>query len=186
MQNLKKISNEELKNILELHKKWLNNEKGGKRADLSYVDLAGVDLTNVDLSYADLKGANLSYTKLINAKLKGTNLKDADLSYADLSCAKLINAKLINAKLIDTNLKDIDLKGANLYKTKLFYAKVDNMISMENLGNKHRTAYYFYKEDRVICGCFDDTLEKFEEAVSKKYDKDSNYYVAINTFKNMK
>ena len=28
----------DLKQILELHKKWLNNEDGGKRADLSGVE----------------------------------------------------------------------------------------------------------------------------------------------------
>ena len=156
MQKLRKISNEELKNILELHKKWLNNEKDGKRADLSYVDLASVDLTNVNLKDANLKGADLT---------------DAKLRYVDLTDAILIGAKLTNC---------------DLYKTKLFYTKIDNMISIGNLGNNNRTVYYFYKENRIICGCFDDTLEKFEEAVSKKYDKDSNYYVAINTFKNMK
>ena len=33
-----------LKCVLELHKKWLEDEKGGKRADLSDEDLSNVDL----------------------------------------------------------------------------------------------------------------------------------------------
>ena len=160
MQKLRKISNKELKNILELHKKWLNNEEDGERADLSYVDLVGVDL-----SYTDLTGANLSYADLTDANLKRTKLRDADLTKAILIGANLTNC--------------------NLYNTKLLYAKIDNMISIGNLGDNNRIAYYFYKEDRVICDYFDGTLEEFEEAVSKKYDKDSNYYVAINTFKNL-
>ena len=36
-----------LKQILELHKKWLNNEDGGKRADLSRTDLSGAYLWDV-------------------------------------------------------------------------------------------------------------------------------------------
>ena len=36
-----------LKQILELHKKWLNSEDGGKRADLSGADLSDADLWDV-------------------------------------------------------------------------------------------------------------------------------------------
>ena len=43
---------EELKEILELHNKWLNNEDGGVRADLSYANLR-----SADLSYANLRSA---------------------------------------------------------------------------------------------------------------------------------
>ena len=43
-----------LKQILELHKKWLDNEVGGKRADLRSADLRGADLSGADLSGADL------------------------------------------------------------------------------------------------------------------------------------
>ena len=64
----------DLKQILELHKKWLNNEAGGKRADLSGAYLSG----------AYLRGADLS-----DAYLRRADLWDADLSGADLSCADL-------------------------------------------------------------------------------------------------
>ena len=55
-----------LKQILELHKKWLNNEGGGKRADLSGADLRSANLRRADLSGADLSGANLSGANLWN------------------------------------------------------------------------------------------------------------------------
>ena len=42
---------------LMLHKKWLDNEAGGKRADLSRADLLGADLNGADLRGADLSGA---------------------------------------------------------------------------------------------------------------------------------
>ena len=72
-----------LKEVLELHKKWLEGE-GGKRADLSYEDLSDVDLSNLNLRDIYLEGANL----------KGANLKGAYLSIANLRYAILIGAKL--------------------------------------------------------------------------------------------
>ena len=62
----------DLKQILELHKKWLNNEDGGKRADLRDADLSGADLSGANLSGADLRGADLR-----DADLRGADLCDA-------------------------------------------------------------------------------------------------------------
>lgn len=50
----------ELTEILELHKKWLADEEGGERANLSGANLYGADLYGADLSGANLKGADLS------------------------------------------------------------------------------------------------------------------------------
>ena len=58
------MNKEELKEILGSHKKWLNNEPGGKKADLRYADLHGANLRGADLRYADLR----------NADLRGANL----------------------------------------------------------------------------------------------------------------
>ena len=48
-----------LQEILDKHKKWLNEEEGGERADLR-----GADLSDADLSGADLSGADLDYSCL--------------------------------------------------------------------------------------------------------------------------
>ena len=55
---------------IEGHQKWLKDEEGGERADLSGANLSGANLSGADLSGADLSGANLSW---------------ANLSWADLS-----------------------------------------------------------------------------------------------------
>ena len=73
-----KMKQEELQKILDAHKKWINGEDGGVRADLSNADLSGANLSNADLSNADLSNADLS-----NADLSGANLRGADL---DFSC----------------------------------------------------------------------------------------------------
>ena len=168
MKELRKVSQEELRGILELHKLWLETEgKEGAQADLSYCDLS-----NADLTYAVLTNANLRY---------------ANVSNANLRCANLTNANLTNADLRDANLSYCNLSDANLYKTNLFYAKVDNMIGINNVGNENRTVYYFYKEDRVICGSFDNTLEEFKKAVAEKYGNDyGSYAIAIEVFEKMK
>jgi hypothetical protein len=85
---------EEIKSILESHKKWLMEEKGGKRADMRYADLSSANLRYADLSYADLSSANLS-----SANLRYANLRYADLRYADLSSANLRYADLRYADL---------------------------------------------------------------------------------------
>ena len=101
-----------LKEVLELHKKWLNCKKEGIRADLSNVDLSNTDLSNTDLRCANLTNANLSYvdlskSNLINADLSGANLSCSDLSYANLSNADLNYTNLTKANLNDANLNDI-------------------------------------------------------------------------------
>ena len=83
------ISKNTLGIILEKHDLWLNDEEGGKIADLSWVNLSGADLSNVNLSGADLSNANLS-----GADLSGANLRQAVLSNANLSGANLRHAQL--------------------------------------------------------------------------------------------
>lgn len=53
------MTQSELNEILEKHRKWLNNEEGGERADLRGADLRGADLSGANLRGADLSGANL-------------------------------------------------------------------------------------------------------------------------------
>lgn len=47
------MTQDDLKKILELHKKWLNGDPDGKRADLSDSNLRGSNLRGCDLSGSD-------------------------------------------------------------------------------------------------------------------------------------
>lgn len=58
----------QLNEVLEKHKKWLNDEPGGERANLWRANLRGVDLRGVDLWGADLQEADLW-----GADLRGAN-----------------------------------------------------------------------------------------------------------------
>ena len=59
------MDNEKLKEILERHRKWLNDEDGGERANLRGANLRGVNLRGADLREANLRGADLRGAKNI-------------------------------------------------------------------------------------------------------------------------
>jgi len=58
------MKKKELNEILRLHEMWLNDEEGGKRADLRRANLQGANLRMADLREADLRGASLDFSCL--------------------------------------------------------------------------------------------------------------------------
>ena len=98
------MTKSEIKIVLDKHKKWLNNEEGGKCANLNGAYLRG----------AYLNGANLRDAYLYGAYLYGADLRGADLRGADLRGANLYGADLNGANLRDANLYGAYLNGANL------------------------------------------------------------------------
>ena len=103
-----------LDEVLEKHKKWLNDEPGGERANLWRVNLRGAYLQRANLWRADLQEADLRGANLREANLQGANLQEADLREADLR-----GADLQEADLWRTNLREANLLGANLLRTDL-------------------------------------------------------------------
>ncbi len=92
------MDNEKLKEILERHRKWLNDEDGGERANLYEANLYGANLREADLREADLREADLYGANLRGANLRGANLYGANLYGADLREANLREANLRGAK----------------------------------------------------------------------------------------
>ena len=103
------MNNEELKEILEEHAKYLNGDPDGERADLCGVILHGADLYDADLHGAYLLNANLHGADLYGADLYGADLRDANLRDANLFDADLRNVDLYGAYLLNA-----DLHGANI------------------------------------------------------------------------
>ena len=113
------MTQNELDKILENHKKWLNGEDGGSRANLQDADLRDANLRSAALQGADLRGADLRGTDLRNvnlwdAALQGANLRSAALQGADLLGADLRGADLQGANLRGANLQTADLRGADV------------------------------------------------------------------------
>ena len=109
---MKKITADELKTILELHKKWLAKQTDGVRADLHKADLRWAVLYWADLSGADLRWADLRWADLRWADLRWASLSEAVLNWADLSGADLSEADLSEADLSGAVLNWADLRGA--------------------------------------------------------------------------
>ena len=84
----------ELDEVLVKHKKWLNDEDGGERADLRGADLRGAYLWGAYLQGADLWDADLRGANLWHANLRHANLRDADLRGAYLQGADLQGANI--------------------------------------------------------------------------------------------
>ena len=180
-----KISAKKLQEIIKSHGRWLRNEEGGERADLSSADLSSADLGSADLSSANLRGADLSSADLGSANLRGADLSSADLSGADLSSANLRGADLSSADLSSANLR-----GADLDKT--YYQVV-------RIGSRRGTTTYCVDDDNVLCGCWNNykggPLDEFKTRVKSVYGREGNnpneqyygeYMAAITFFEAMK
>jgi uncharacterized protein YjbI with pentapeptide repeats len=169
---MRTISQRELKEILDKHKKWLNNEDGGKRAELRYVYLQGFDLRHANLRNADLQGADLRHTNLRHANLErailqGSDLSNADLSYADLWRADLSEANLQNTKLLKTILYNANVK----------HVERRWFVSADHIGSRKAETLYFIDADTVLCGCWrgygGGTLDEFKARINEVYSADS-------------
>ena len=106
-----------LEEILELHKKWLNGDVNGIRANLCGEDLRNIKLREVDLRYAtlqsvDLRGADLSYAILETADFQNANLQCVNFYGANLKNACFQNADLYNAWLLEADIRYADLCSA--------------------------------------------------------------------------
>lgn len=88
---MRKVSKEELAEIVRKHRLWRRGEPGGERADLSWTDLSGVDLTRAYLVRAYLTGADLT-----SANLQGTDLTGADLTGINI-CGAIGNGEEIKS-----------------------------------------------------------------------------------------
>ncbi len=116
---LREVSPEELANILEAHRKWVESAgKEGERAILGRANLQGAALWGAKLQKADLGFANLQ-----GAYLPEANLQGADLRGAKGQGAVLIQANLQKANLLGANLQGADLRVAKLQGATLVGAK---------------------------------------------------------------
>ena len=129
------MNQEELKNILALHKIWLHsNGTEDKKANLKRANLEGANLEG-----ANLEGANLEGAILRNANLKGANLEGAILRYTDLWGANLEGANLREANLdycyVSPNTKILgNLLITEFYNKYYNYWQVKSWVELDEAG----------------------------------------------------
>ena len=79
MAELRNISPDELKKILEAHLKWVESDKNfGEQANLFRAKLQEAKLFGANLQEANLGGANLQEADLSGADLLGANLRGTE------------------------------------------------------------------------------------------------------------
>jgi hypothetical protein len=108
------MEKEQLKEILELHKKWLNGEPDGVRADLSGANLSENYLLGADLRKAYMRGTNLRETCMCKANLRKVDLSGAYMLSAYMNEVDLTNANMYGAYMYKAHLVDACLRGSNL------------------------------------------------------------------------
>lgn len=130
-----------------------------RNAQLSGMDLQGIDFRDCNLSEANFEGANLSGCKFDNADLSKANLRNAILNGASLKKSNLEYATLENASMQRVNLEDanlqsawaprVDLTGSDLSRADLGVANVSNAIVCDvkffgtHIGNTNLTGVDF-------------------------------------------
>lgn len=154
------ISEQELKDILDKHNKWLNNCEGGERANLRSADLSLANLNSIDLSFANLSLANLHYANLRSANLHSANLSSANLRSTDLSFANLSSAYLSSADLSFANLYSANLNSADLGFANLSFAVGFKFVPIQIINTKYFITIF---EDHVIWGCHKMTFEEVKD-----------------------
>ena len=140
------MTQEELNMILDKHRKWLNDEEGGERANLFGANLREANLRWADLGEANLRGADLGGADLREANLRWADLGEANLNGADLGGANLRGADLCGA--------DIDYSCWPLWCGSLD-VKVDARIARQ-------LAYHFCRLD-----CDDPEYLEARKAIAK-------------------
>ena len=152
---MKAYTTKELKAILKLHQKWLNNEVDGTRANL----------TRANLTRANLAGANLT-----GAILYGVDLTDANLTRAILTDANLTRANLTRANLTRANLTGATLSGADLTGVDLTDANLTNLLgNMKHIKTVQTDKYLVTYTTRVLqIGCKKHSIEEW-----KNFDDDT-------------
>jgi len=130
---MKNYTEEEIKEILEKHYKWLYGN-GEEKANLRYANLREADLSSADLRYANLGSANLSYANLGSADLRYADLGYANLGSANLRYADLGYANLGSANLREANLSSADLRYANLSSADLSDTILEGINWLAYLG----------------------------------------------------
>lgn len=94
-------------------------------------NLHGADLSDLDLSGLNLSDANLHGAKLVRANLSGSNLSRANLSGADLSFSNMTGADLWKANASGACFCGADVSKSRLHRINLSGSCVEGSLGLD-------------------------------------------------------
>ena len=157
------MTREELKNICELHVKWMNDEPDGKRADLRYADLYGANLRNANLYDADLRGAinipfipmscpesgsYIGFKKASGLIVVLRILEDALRSSATGRKCRASKAEVLKIENVDGSPSDVD-KARSSYDRSFIY-RPGEVVSVDNFDTNVSPVFIISLTDRKL------------------------------------
>lgn len=97
---MKRITQEELNNLIRAYEQWLDNGEIGKRPVFSNLDLSNLSFRRADLYKALFENSNLRGCNFRRANLERVSFRNANLENASLKEANLFQANL-NGAILD-------------------------------------------------------------------------------------
>ncbi|MFI5243513.1 MAG: pentapeptide repeat-containing protein, partial [Gemmatimonadales bacterium] len=93
-------------------------------ANLSSLDLSGLDFKRANLANSTLVGTKMVKAKMFGVRLDGANARNADFSGATLDVSTMIKTDLTHAVLRDASLYAVIMTGANFTDADLSGARI--------------------------------------------------------------
>lgn len=117
---LRKITQEELNEIIERHQHYLREDCegwGDMVADLSHKDLSGLEFSDADMRLANfaeavIHAANFNYANLKGASFVEADIRGSDFFLASLDCADFKGADMTGCSFRNATLYAADLRLA--------------------------------------------------------------------------
>ena len=130
---MREINASELSKILKEHKRWLENEDEGEKADLSHANLSRANLSRANLRFANLSDSALFESNLSNADLFGANLSNTNLRDANLSCANLIRVRGLTLEQLSSveTLCDAELSSERIKQVRKKYPHLHGEVELD-------------------------------------------------------
>lgn len=129
------MTNEELKNICDLHVKWLNDEPDGKRADLSDADLSGAILRDaINIPFIPMScpesGSYIGFKKASDLIVVLRILEDALRSSATGRKCRASKAEVLKIENLDGSPSDVDEVRSSYDRS--FIYRPGEVVSVDN------------------------------------------------------
>ena len=139
----KKLSQQELDEVLDKHEKFVNNQRDGERAQSGMHDLSHLDMAGKNLSRAELTGGILNYYNLSGAMMNDEDMRDGVLlkSTAEGGDLTPIVHDEASAGMEKTTLKDADMTRAKLTRANMVGVVLSEVsISFRSGGGEWRAS----------------------------------------------